>query len=86
MYGGYDGGQAQFVRVPYANNGPRKVQGDFTDEELLFLTDILPTGYARHSQALPSESRAPIPAFAARSVARRLRPRVRGSFPRSEGS
>src|ERR1700712_5075517 len=40
LYGGYDGGQAQFVRVPYANFGPRKVESDFEDEELLFLTDI----------------------------------------------
>lgn len=46
LYGGYDGGQAQFVRVPYANHGPRKVQSDLSDEQLLFLTDILPTGYA----------------------------------------
>jgi S-(hydroxymethyl)glutathione dehydrogenase/alcohol dehydrogenase len=45
LYGGYDGGQAQYVRVPYANFGPRKVPGDFGDEEVLFLTDIFPTGY-----------------------------------------
>ncbi|MDB6036836.1 MAG: Alcohol dehydrogenase GroES domain protein [Verrucomicrobiales bacterium] len=45
IYGGYDGGQAQYVRVPYANFGPRKVRSDFTDEQVLFLTDIFPTGY-----------------------------------------
>lgn len=45
LYGGYDGGQAQYVRVPYANVGPRKVPDDFGDEEVLFLTDIFPTGY-----------------------------------------
>jgi S-(hydroxymethyl)glutathione dehydrogenase/alcohol dehydrogenase len=45
FYGGYDGGQAEYVRVPYANFGPRKVTSDFRDEEVLFLTDILPTGY-----------------------------------------
>ena len=45
FYGGYDGGQAEYVRVPYANFGPRKVTIDFRDEEVLFLTDILPTGY-----------------------------------------
>jgi S-(hydroxymethyl)glutathione dehydrogenase/alcohol dehydrogenase len=39
--------------VPYANNGPRKVQSDFTDEQLLFLTDILPTGYADIDWAEP---------------------------------
>jgi S-(hydroxymethyl)glutathione dehydrogenase / alcohol dehydrogenase len=46
LYGGYDGGQAEFVRVPYADVGPRKVPDNFTDEQVLFLTDILPTGYA----------------------------------------
>lgn len=45
LYGGYEGGQAQYVRVPYAHFGPRKVPIDFGDEEVLFLTDILPTGY-----------------------------------------
>lgn len=45
LYGGYDGGQAEFVRVPYANFGPRKVSPEFTDEQVLFLTDIFPTGY-----------------------------------------
>src|SRR5690606_15877195 len=45
LYGGYDGGQAQYARVPYANFGPRKVNPDFTDEQVLFLTDIFPTGY-----------------------------------------
>lgn len=46
LYGGYSGGQAQYVRVPYANFGPRKVPDNFQDEEVLFLTDIFPTGYA----------------------------------------
>ncbi len=46
LYGGYDGGQAQYVRVPYANHGPRIVPSYFTDEQLLFLTDIFPTGFA----------------------------------------
>jgi threonine dehydrogenase-like Zn-dependent dehydrogenase len=53
LYGGYDGGQAEYVRVPYANNGPRKVQSDFSDEQLLFLTDILPTGFAGIDWAEP---------------------------------
>ncbi len=53
LYGGYDGGQAEYVRVPYANHGPRKVENDFTDEQLLFLTDILPTGYAAIDWAEP---------------------------------
>lgn len=45
LYGGYDGGQAEYVRVPYANFGPRKVPDGMTDEQILFLTDIFPTGY-----------------------------------------
>lgn len=53
LYGGYDGGQAEYVRVPYANVGPRKVETDMSDEELLFLTDILPTGFAGIDWAQP---------------------------------
>ena len=45
LYGAHDGGQAQYVRVPYANHGPRKVPDNLTDEQVLFLTDIFPTGY-----------------------------------------
>ena len=45
LYGGYDGGQAEYVRVPYANVGPRRVPDNLTDEQVLFLTDIFPTGY-----------------------------------------
>jgi threonine dehydrogenase-like Zn-dependent dehydrogenase len=45
LYGGYDGGQSQYVRVPYADYGPRIVPENLTDEEVLFLTDIFPTGY-----------------------------------------
>ncbi len=45
LYGGYDGGQAQYVRVPYADYGPRLVPENLTDEQVLFLTDIFPTGY-----------------------------------------
>lgn len=45
LYGGYDGGQAQYVRVPYADVGPRKVPEHLSDEQVLFLTDIFPTGY-----------------------------------------
>lgn len=42
-YGGYAGGQAEYLRVPYANVGPVKVPEELTDEQVLFLTDILPT-------------------------------------------
>lgn len=44
-YGGYDGGQAEYLRVPYANVGPFHVPKELTDEQVLFLTDILPTSY-----------------------------------------
>ncbi len=46
LYGGYEGGQAEYVRVPYANVGPRKVPEGLSDDEVLFLTDIWPTGYS----------------------------------------
>ena len=46
LYGGYNGGQAEYVRVPYADYGPRKVPENLTDEQVLFLTDIFPTGYS----------------------------------------
>lgn len=45
VYGGYQGGQAEYVRVPFADVGPRKVPDNLTDEQVLFLTDIFPTGY-----------------------------------------
>src|SRR5688500_3176476 len=45
MMGGYAGGQAQYARVPYADVGPFKVPAHLTDEQVLFLTDIFPTGY-----------------------------------------
>jgi threonine dehydrogenase-like Zn-dependent dehydrogenase len=45
MMGGYAGGQAQYARVPYADVGPFKVPSTLTDEQVLFLTDIYPTGF-----------------------------------------
>lgn len=45
LYGGYAGGQAEYVRVPFANFGPRVVPEGVTDEQVLFLTDIFPTGW-----------------------------------------
>ena len=45
MMGGYAGGQAQYARVPFADVGGFKVPDDVPDEKVLFLTDILPTGY-----------------------------------------
>jgi S-(hydroxymethyl)glutathione dehydrogenase / alcohol dehydrogenase len=46
LYGGYSGGQAEYVRVPYADYGPRKISGALSDEQVLFLTDIFPTGWS----------------------------------------
>lgn len=48
MFGGYAGGQAEYVRVPYADVGPFKIPDGLSDEQVLFLSDILPT-------ILPSE-------------------------------
>ena len=45
MLGGYAGGQAEYLRVPYADVGPIKVPSGLTDEQVLFLSDIFPTGY-----------------------------------------
>jgi threonine dehydrogenase-like Zn-dependent dehydrogenase len=45
MLGGYAGGQAEYARVPFADVGPIKVPSGMTDEQVLFLSDILPTGY-----------------------------------------
>lgn len=46
LYGGYNGGQAEYVRVPYADYGPRKVPDTLTDDQILFMTDIFPTGWS----------------------------------------
>ncbi|MEM7566224.1 MAG: zinc-dependent alcohol dehydrogenase [Pseudomonadota bacterium] len=45
LYGGYDGGQAEYVRVPFADATHLKVPDHLSDEQVLFLTDIFPTGY-----------------------------------------
>jgi threonine dehydrogenase-like Zn-dependent dehydrogenase len=45
MMGGYAGGQAEYVRVPFADVGPLKVPPQLSDEQVLFLSDIFPTGY-----------------------------------------
>lgn len=45
MTGGYAGGQAQYARVPFADVGPLKIPNGLRDEQVLFLSDIFPTGY-----------------------------------------
>jgi threonine dehydrogenase-like Zn-dependent dehydrogenase len=56
MMGGYAGGQAQYVRVPFANIGPLKIENDLPDEKLLFLSDIFPTGYTAAENAQIQEN------------------------------
>ncbi|GAA4015171.1 zinc-dependent alcohol dehydrogenase [Deinococcus rubellus] len=76
MYGGYAGGQAQFVRVPFADVGPFKIGPDLPDEQVLFLTDIFPTGYqaAENCQIVKGRDvvavfgAGPVGQFAARSA------------------
>jgi threonine dehydrogenase-like Zn-dependent dehydrogenase len=45
MTGGYAGGQAQYARVPFADTGPIKIESDLSDDKVLFLSDVFPTGY-----------------------------------------
>jgi threonine dehydrogenase-like Zn-dependent dehydrogenase len=45
LYGGYAGGQAEYARVPFADVGPFKVPESLSDDQVVFLTDIFPTGY-----------------------------------------
>jgi threonine dehydrogenase-like Zn-dependent dehydrogenase len=45
LTGGYAGGQAEYARVPFADVGPLKVPNGLTDDQVLFLSDIFPTGY-----------------------------------------
>jgi threonine dehydrogenase-like Zn-dependent dehydrogenase len=58
MYGGYSGGQAEYVRVPYADVGPIKVPDGVSDEQVLFLSDILPTGWqaAKRGEIEPGDT------------------------------
>ncbi len=58
MTGGYAGGQAQYVRVPFADVGPITVENSLPDEKVLFLSDIFPTGYmaAENCHIVPGKS------------------------------
>jgi threonine dehydrogenase-like Zn-dependent dehydrogenase len=76
MCGGYAGGQAEYVRVPFADFGCLKVPEGVDDEKVLFLSDIFPTGYmaAENCDILPGDTVAvwgagPVGQFAARSAA-----------------
>src|SRR5438270_3808960 len=75
LYGGYAGGQAEYVRVPFAEVGCLKVPDGLTDEQVLFLTDIFPTGYmaAENCNIKPGQTIAvwgcgPVGQFAIRSA------------------
>lgn len=56
--GGYDGGQAEYVRVPFADVGPMKIPDDMEEDDVLFLSDIFPTGYmaAEMGEIKPGET------------------------------
>lgn len=75
MMGGYAGGQAEYVRVPFADVGHIKIPDGLTDEQVLFLTDIFPTGYqaAEDCEIEPGQTVAvfgcgPVGQFAIRSA------------------
>ena len=50
LYGGFPGGQAEYLRVPFADVGPVKIPESLSDEQVLFLSDIFPTGYQAAEQ------------------------------------
>ena len=75
LYGGYAGGQAEYVRVPFADVGPVKIPDGLEDEQVLFLSDIFPTGYmaAENCQIQPGDTVAvwgcgPVGQFAIKSA------------------
>jgi threonine dehydrogenase-like Zn-dependent dehydrogenase len=75
LTGGYAGGQAEYARVPFADVGPIKIENGFTDEQVLFLSDIFPTGYmaAENCNIRPGDTVAiwgcgPVGQFAIRSA------------------
>ena len=75
LTGGYAGGQAEYVRVPFADCGPVKIPDGLTDEQVLFLGDIFPTGWQAAAQCdiQPSDTVAvwgagPVGQFAVRSA------------------
>jgi threonine dehydrogenase-like Zn-dependent dehydrogenase len=58
LLGGFPGGQAQYLRVPYADVGPVKIPDGLPDEKVLFLSDIFPTGYmaAENAEIQPGDT------------------------------
>jgi threonine dehydrogenase-like Zn-dependent dehydrogenase len=75
MLGGFPGGQAEFLRVPFADVGPLKIESGLPDEKVLFLSDIFPTGYmaAENAEIEPGDTVAvwgcgPVAQFAIKSA------------------
>lgn len=75
MMGGYAGGQAQYARVPFADVGPLKIPAEIPDEQVVFLSDIFPTGWmaAENCNIRPGDTVAiwgcgPVGQFAIRSA------------------
>ncbi|MCI3952715.1 MAG: Alcohol dehydrogenase GroES domain protein [Burkholderiales bacterium] len=75
LYGGFAGGQAQYARVPFADVGPIKIPDGLRDDQVLFLSDIFPTGYmaAENCNIQPGDTIAvwgcgPVGQFAIRSA------------------
>src|SRR4051794_30449062 len=75
LTGGYAGGQAEYVRVPFAHVGPVKIPNGLTDEQVLFLGDIFPTGWqaVKQCEIEPTDTVAiwgagPVGQFAIRSA------------------
>jgi threonine dehydrogenase-like Zn-dependent dehydrogenase len=75
MLGGFAGGQAEYLRVPFADVGPIKIPSELPDDKVLFLSDIFPTGYmaAENAQIEPGDTVAvwgcgPVAQFAIRSA------------------
>ena len=75
LLGGYSGGQAEYLRVPYADVGPLKIESSLRDDQVLFLSDIFPTGYmaAENAQIEPGDTVAiwgcgPVAQFAMQSA------------------
>jgi threonine dehydrogenase-like Zn-dependent dehydrogenase len=58
MLGGFAGGQAEYLRVPYADIGPIKIPPGLSDEQVLFLSDVFPTGYmaAENAEIEPGDT------------------------------
>ena len=75
MLGGFPGGQAEYLRVPFADVGPIKIESGLPDEKVLFLSDIFPTGYmaAENADIEPGDTVAvwgcgPVAQFAIKSA------------------